>query len=72
MYLSSLISTSFICTVTIHSTGRKAAVTTCTFSRDGKLIAGAMVDGSIQLWNSSGPYVCQKSRVHMYTVYDTY
>ena len=37
--------------------GRKSAVTTCTFSRDGKLIAGAMADGSIQLWKSSGPFV---------------
>ena len=39
--------------------GRKTAVTTCAFTKDGKLIAGAMIDGSIQLWKSTGPFVCQ-------------
>ena len=34
-------------------------MSTCTFTRDGKLIAGAMVDGSIQLWKSAGPYVSE-------------
>ena len=32
-------------------------MSTCTFTKDGKLIAGAMQDGSIQLWKSAGPYV---------------
>lgn len=36
---------------------RKTSVKTCCFSHDGKLIAGAGVDGSIQLWNSAGPFV---------------
>jgi hypothetical protein len=37
--------------------GRKTAVTTCCFSRDGKLVAGAGLDGSIQIWNAKGPLV---------------
>ena len=37
--------------------GRKSAVNTCTFSRDGKMIAAGLADGSIQLWKSSGPFV---------------
>jgi WD40 repeat protein len=36
--------------------GRKSAVSTCAFSRDGKLIAAGIMDGSIQLWKSSGPF----------------
>ncbi len=55
-----------VCVCNYHiflSTGRKTAVTTCTFTKDGKLIAGAMMDGSIQLWNSAGPYV---SETHVY------
>ena len=45
----------------VNHPGRKTAVTTCAFTKDGKLIAGAMIDGSIQLWKSTGPYVCQHS-----------
>ena len=37
--------------------GRRAAVTTCVFSRDGKMIAAGIGDGSLQLWKSSGPFV---------------
>ena len=37
--------------------GRKSAVSTCAFSRDGKMIAAGLVDGSIQLWKSNGPFV---------------
>ena len=37
--------------------GRKSAISTCTFSRDGKMIAAGLVDGSIQLWKSNGPFV---------------
>ena len=36
---------------------RKTSVKTCCFSHDGKLIGGAGEDGSIQLWNSAGPFV---------------
>ena len=37
--------------------GRKSAISTCSFSKDGKMIAAGLVDGSIQLWKSSGPFV---------------
>ena len=37
--------------------GRKSAISTCSFSRDGKMIAAGLVDGSIQLWKSNGPFV---------------
>ena len=37
--------------------GRKSAVSTCTFTRDGKMIVAGLVDGSIQLWKSTGPFV---------------
>ena len=37
--------------------GRRSAVTTCAFSRDGKMIAAGLADGSIQLWKSNGPFV---------------
>lgn len=37
--------------------GKKSAVTTCTFSRDGKYIGAAQLDGSIVMWKSDGPYV---------------
>lgn len=43
--------------------GRKTAVTTCAFTKDSKLIAAATVDGSIQLWKSSGPFV-RSTRQH--------
>ena len=48
----------------VNHPGRKTAVTTCAFTKDGKLIAGAMIDGSIQLWKSTGPYVCQHTPPH--------
>lgn len=31
--------------------GKKTIPTTCTFSKDGKLIASACQDGSIQMWD---------------------
>ena len=37
--------------------GRKAAVNTCAFNKDGSLIAGALYDGSIQVWKNSPPFV---------------
>ena len=37
--------------------GRKIAVNTCAYSRDGGLIAGALYDGSIQIWKNSPPFV---------------
>ena len=49
--------------------GRKSAITTCTFTRDGKMIVGALADGSIQLWKSTGPFVSwgtDKSILYMY------
>ncbi|XP_064384798.1 WD repeat-containing protein 70-like isoform X2 [Halichondria panicea] len=36
--------------------GRKIAVNTCAYSRDGGLIAGALYDGSIQIWKNSSPF----------------
>ena len=41
--------------------GRRSAVSTCAFTKDGKFIAGAMLDGSIQLWKSAGPYVSHRN-----------
>ncbi|XP_019859155.1 PREDICTED: WD repeat-containing protein 70-like [Amphimedon queenslandica] len=37
--------------------GKKTPIITCTYSRDGKYIAGAGVDGSIAMWKGDGPYV---------------
>ncbi|CAI8014425.1 WD repeat-containing protein 70 [Geodia barretti] len=47
--------------------GRKSAISTCTFSKDGKMIAAGLVDGSIQLWKSSGPFT--RSSLHQYTAH---
>ena len=45
------------------SPGRRAAVSSCTFTKDGrKMIAGAMTDGSIQLWKNTGNFVRNKKR----------
>ncbi|CAD7699667.1 unnamed protein product [Ostreobium quekettii] len=40
---------------TLRKPGR-VAVTSCTFSHDGGLIAGGLRDGSIQLWSASGKF----------------
>jgi WD40 repeat protein len=34
--------------------GKKSPLTTCTYSKDGKYIAGAQLDGSILLWKTVG------------------
>ncbi|CAI8054115.1 WD repeat-containing protein 70 [Geodia barretti] len=47
--------------------GRKSAISTCSFSKDGKMIAAGLVDGSIQLWKSSGPFT--RSSLHQYTAH---
>lgn len=39
------------------SSGRKTAVNTCAYSRDGGLIAAALYDGSIQIWKNNPPFV---------------
>ena len=46
--------------------GRKSAVNTCAYSRDGSLIAGALYDGSIQIWKNSPPFVSDLSSVLLY------
>ncbi|XP_065890043.1 WD repeat-containing protein 70-like [Dysidea avara] len=42
--------------------GKRCVPTTCAYSPDGKLIATALQDGSIQLWNNRSPFVqpCMK------------
>ena len=52
--------------------GRRSAVSTCTFSKDGKLIAGAMIDGSIQLWKSKGPYVSENLLISLLLMHYIY
>jgi WD40 repeat protein len=37
--------------------GGRALVTTACYSRDARLIAGACEDGSIKLWNGTGPFI---------------
>ena len=32
----------------------RVAVTTCSYSPDGRLIAAGLADGSLQVWNASG------------------
>lgn len=43
--------------------GKKTPIITCTYSRDGKYIAGAGIDGSIAMWKGDGPFVSD----HVYT-----
>ena len=43
--------------------GKKTPIITCTYSRDGKYIAGAGMDGSIAMWKGDGPFVSD----HVYT-----
>eukprot|EP01119_Soliformovum_irregulare_P012578 TRINITY_DN3270_c0_g1_i1.p1 TRINITY_DN3270_c0_g1~~TRINITY_DN3270_c0_g1_i1.p1 ORF type:complete len:645 (+),score=174.21 TRINITY_DN3270_c0_g1_i1:200-1936(+) len=38
------------------SQGRNIPVTQCSYSPDGKMIAAASQDGSLQFWQSSGPF----------------
>lgn len=34
----------------------RTAVTTCSYSSDGNLIAAGLMDGSIQLWSTTGKF----------------
>lgn len=37
--------------------GGRSAATTMTYSLDGKMITGAFMDGTIQIWGADGPYI---------------
>ena len=36
----------------------------CAFTKDGKMVAGALQDGSIQLWKACGPFVSPTTNNH--------
>ena len=51
--------------------GLRAAPTSCTYSRDGNLIACACNDGSIQMWDHRKMFVSSKSSYHAH-IYDQF
>ena len=45
----------------LYQPGRKTPVTIYAFAKDEKMITGAMIDGSIQLWKSAEPGALESS-----------
>ena len=39
--------------------GRRMSPTTCTYSRDGRWVAAACQDGSIQIWDPQKTLLCE-------------
>eukprot|EP00808_Paulinella_micropora_P017968 g9429.t1 len=42
--------------------GKRAGVTACTYSRNGRWVAGAGVDGSIQVWDMRGKFLIPQKK----------
>ena len=43
--------------------GRRKSPTTCTYSRDGRWVAAACQDGSIQIWDHRKPFFVSKPKL---------